>query len=120
MMRIVVILAAIAAAVHHVSSRPQLNPFNPGSFLGGSNNNNNKLPFDCNSLNPNKFSEHFPVPVGGSEATEAPAEAGAARKRRSPAGFPFQQLIPTAIPNNCLEAFMPAGETSTVAKPSGV
>lgn len=127
MMRIVIVLAAIAVFGHHVSSRPQNLPFDPSSFLGGNNNNNNNngLPFGCNPANllkPDAISSFVPFPGGQGQATAAPAapaEAGSARKKRSPAGFPFQGLIPTGIPNNWIPGGFPGGETATVAKPSG-
>jgi hypothetical protein len=125
MMRIVVILATISAFGHLVSSRPQNLPFNPSSFLGGNNNNNNGAPFGCNPASlfkPDTISSFIPVPGGQGQATAAPdtpTEAGSARRKRSPAGFPFQELIPTGIPSNWFPAGIPGGETATVAKPSG-
>jgi hypothetical protein len=102
MMRIVVILAAIAAFGHHVSSRPQNLPFNPPSFLSGGSNNNSSAPFGCNPANlPHPDIPGFVSSVvnriqGGQaqataapEAPEAATEASSARKKRNPAAFPF-------------------------------
>jgi hypothetical protein len=129
MMRIVVILAAIAAFGHHVSSRPQKLPFNPSSFLGGSNSNNNNSggPFGCNPaalLNPDTISSFIPIPGGQAQATAAPAapaEAGSARKKRNRPSFPFEELIPTGIPNSWVPAGVGigAGDTANVANASG-
>jgi hypothetical protein len=126
MMRIVVIFAAIAAFGHDVSSRPQTLPISPSSFLDAGNKNNSfGAPFGFNPaslLKPETISALVPVPWGQAQATAAPAaptEAGSARKKRSPAGFPFQELIPTGIPSNCFPIGKPEGETASDAKPSG-
>jgi hypothetical protein len=129
MMRIVVILAAIAAFGHHVSSRPQNLPLNPPSILGGGSNKNNSAPFGCNPANLVKpdFTGFISLLVNGiqggqAQATAAPeaaTEASSARKKRNPAAFPFQEVVPTRIQSNWLPEKISGEQTLSDAKPNG-
>jgi hypothetical protein len=116
MMRRFVILAAIVVFGHLVSSRPQGIPFDVQSLLGGGNNNFSPFGFNPgNLLKPDAIQGVIPAPGGQAQATVAPAEPGAAKKKRSSFVLPFQELIPTGIPSN----WIPGADAATPAKPSG-